>query len=131
MRRRYDMRKSDNYLYTGRVSYICSGTGEITVVVGFPVMRSTVAFATIPWPDIDRGWSSSSSSSSSTSSGFSESSESAGNYSSSSSSSTDQPEPIATLPRIYVASYTSTGFIVAYEGIPEDIGYIEFNYACE
>ena len=32
------------------------------------------------------------------------------------------------LPRIYVSEYTETGFMVKYENIPEEVGYIEFNY---
>ena len=32
------------------------------------------------------------------------------------------------LPRIYVSGYTETGFMVKYENIPEEVGYIEFNY---
>jgi len=101
MRKRYDLRRSDNYMVTGRVSYVCSGSGTITVVTGFTTMRATVSFATIPWPT------------------------SAGNMSSSSENS---GEAWPTLPRIYVSSYTDDGFIVSYEGIPEDIGYIEFDY---
>ena len=106
MRRRYDLRRSDNYMMTGRVSYVCSGSGTIPVVLGFPVTKATVSFATIPWPHIDEGYSSSS-----------ESSTGAGDGES------------TTLPRVYVNSYNDTGFIVAYEGIPEDIGYIEFDYS--
>jgi len=102
MRRRYDLERSDNFMFTSRVSFVCSGSGTINVVTGFPVTRATVAFATIPWPTVDTG--------------FSSSSESTGD---------ENP----TLPRIYVSSYTDTGFVVAYEGVPEDIGYIEFNYA--
>ena len=48
MRKRYDLTRSDNYMVTGRVSYVTSGTGTLTVVTGFPVMRATVSFATIP-----------------------------------------------------------------------------------
>ena len=102
MRKRYDLRRSDNYMTTGRVSYVTSGTGSITVVTGFPVMRATVSFATIPLPTT------------------------AGDFSSSSESSGDAwPH----LPRVYVSGYTDTGFTVAYEGIPEDIGYLEFDYS--
>ena len=102
MRKRYDLSRSDNYMVTGRVSYVCSGSGTITVAAGFPVKSATVSFATIPWTTT------------------------AGDQSSSSESSGDE---WPTLPRVYVSSYTSTGFIVAYEGIPEDIGYIEFSYS--
>jgi len=48
MRKRYDLRRSDNYMLTGRVSYVTSGSGSLTVVTGSPVMRATVSFATIP-----------------------------------------------------------------------------------
>jgi len=102
MRKRYDLRRSDNYMVTGRVSYAGSGSGAIVVVTGFPVMRANVSFSTIPTE---------------TTAGL--------NTSSSESSGEDWP----TLPRVYVSSYTDTGFIVAYEGIPEDIGYIEFCYS--
>lgn len=106
MRRRYDLRRSDNYMFTGRVSTVVTTTsGTITVVTGFSVMRATVSFATIPCdggePSI---WSSSSSSSS-------------------------EGSEYVPCPRIYVSSYTSTGFVVTYEGISLDVGYVEFNYS--
>ena len=41
----------------------------------------------------------------------------------------DNPTP--SNPRIYVDSYNDTGFVVAYEDVPVDPGYIEFMYACE
>ena len=109
MRRRYNLSKSDNYMYTGRSSYVCSGSGTVKVYTGFPVTRATVSFATIPCSQTE-GLSSSSSSS------IDSSSSSEGGY--------DTP-----CPRIYVSSYESDGFIVAYEGILVDVGYIEFNYA--
>jgi hypothetical protein len=34
----------------------------------------------------------------------------------------------ASLPRIYVSSYTETGFVVAYDNIPASLGFIEFSY---
>ena len=100
MRRRYDLARSDNYMYTDRVSYVCSGSGTFKVVTGFPVTSATVAFATIPC--------------------------SLGSDSSSSSSS-EMGE--ADCPRVYVSSYVSDGFFVAYEGIPSDPGFIEINYS--
>ena len=107
MIRRYDMERSDNYMYTGRVSYVTlGGIGTVKVVTGFAVTSATVAFATIPWPGVEQG------------------------YSSSSSSSSEGIEPDIALPRIYVSSYDTDGFVVSYENIPEDIGYIEFNYSC-
>lgn len=103
MIRRYDQRLSDNYMYTGRVSYVCSGSGTLTVVTGFPVASARVSFATLPLYDMV-------------------------NSSSSSSSSEDYPAG-ESLPRIYVSSYTDTGFVVTYENIPSEVGYIEFEYS--
>ena len=103
MRRRYDLRRSDNYMYTGKYSYVCSGSGTLNIITGFPVTRATVAFATIPC--------------------------SSGEIYSSSSSSSSEGEPSAECPRIYVSSYLENGFVVTYEGIPEDIGFIDFNYS--
>ncbi len=104
MQRRYDLRLSDNYMYTGKVSYACSGDGTLTVVTGFPVMRARVSFATLPL--------------------------SAYEEESSSSSSSSEETPVGNnLPRIYVSSYTTTGFVVTYEHIPIDVGYIEFEYS--
>lgn len=106
MRRRYNLKRSDNFMVTGRVSYVTlTSSGTIKVYTGFPVTKATVAFATIPWPDIH------------------------GTDSSSSSSSSEGEVPSVSLPRIYVLSYESDGFVIAYEGIPESIGYIEFNYS--
>lgn len=123
MIRRYDLRRSDNYMYTGRISMISGSSGTVKVYTGFPVTSATVNFATIPWPDTENLFSSSSSSSDIDSS----SSESSVDISSTSSS--DNPHPIATLPRIYVSSYDVDGFYITYEGIPEYIGYIEFTYS--
>ena len=102
MRKRYDLRRSDNYMATGRISYAGSGSGYITILTGFPVMRATVSFSTIPVETT------------------------AGLNSSSSESSGDEWPNLA---RIYVSGYTDNGFVVSYEGIPEDIGYIEFQYS--
>lgn len=104
MRRRYDLRLSDNAMVTGKVSYVCSGSGTLTVVVGFPVTGARVSFSTLPLS-------------------FNEP-----ESSSSSSSSEDYPAG-GDLPRIYVSSYTDTGFVVTYENIPSDVGYIEFEYS--
>ena len=104
MKKRYDLSRSDNYMFTGLESHVCSGSGTIAVTTGFPVKSASVAFSTIPCA-------------------YSEPS----GYSSSSSSSSEGED--YSLPRVYVSSYTLTGFIVAYAGIPEDIGYIEFTYS--
>jgi len=104
MIRRYDLSRSDNYMYTGKVTAMASGSGIIFVYTGFPVTRATVSFATIPC-SFDT------------------------TYSSSSSSSSEESTDIPSCSRIYVSSYTSTGFNVTYEGIPEEVGYIEFSYS--
>jgi hypothetical protein len=69
----------------------------------------------------------SSSSSSLDSSSSSSSEEYSSSSNSSSSSSNAWPGPFEN-PRIYISEYTSTGFIVKYENIPEEIGYFEFSY---
>ena len=43
----------------------------------------------------------------------------------------DSATPPFAMPRIYVNSYTDDGFIVNYEDIPVDPGYIEFEYSCQ
>jgi len=104
MRRRYDLERSDNYMYSGRVSTITSSSGgTVKVVTGFSVKSASVAFATIPWPSKD-------------------------SLSSSSSSSSEGEGGSGELPRIYVSSYDNDGFVVTYENIPFGIGYVEFNY---
>jgi hypothetical protein len=65
MRKRYDLNRSDNYMYTGRISYVCSGSGTLHVYTGFPVTRAMAGFATIPFVQDEEMSSSSSSSSSS------------------------------------------------------------------
>ena len=92
-------------MFTGRVSSLASGNGTIFVYTGFPVTRATVSFATIPCTTGVSG------------------------YSSSSSSSSEEDPVTPDCPRIYVVSYADTGFNVSYEGIPEEVGYIEFNYS--
>ncbi len=90
MRRRYDLRRSDNYPYTGKLTHICSGDGSVFVYVGFPVMSATVSWVSYPFLQDDEMSSSSDSSSSSSSSldsSSSTSSESSSTLSSSSSSS--------------------------------------------
>jgi hypothetical protein len=106
MQRRYDMSRSDNYQVTGLVSYVCSGSGTLAVVTGFPVISARVSFATLPLPPCE--------------------------IESSSSSSSSEDYPAGNdLPRIYVSSYNSTGFVVTYENIPSHVGYIEFEYSCQ
>lgn len=66
MIRRYDLRRSDNYLYTGKISYVCSGSGNLFVYTGFPVTRATVSWTVYPFAQDEEMSSSSESSSSST-----------------------------------------------------------------
>lgn len=115
MKRRYDLRRSDNYMYSGKISQICSGSGTIYVYTGFPVTSATVSFASIPC-NAELVFSSSSSSSYSDSDSFS------------SESSSSIVGPTLECPRIYVSSYDTMGFYVAYEGILPSVGYIEFTY---
>ena len=135
MIRRYDLRRSDNYPYNARISYICSGSGTLTVVTGFPVTSAIVTFSTLPLTHYeDESMSSSSSSTTSESSLSNDSYSSLSSNSSSSSSGTQSSHSetsgaISGLPRIYVSGYTTDGFIVAYEHIPEEVGYIEFSYS--
>jgi hypothetical protein len=85
------MRKSDNYILTGKVSYVNdSNTGSISVITGFPVTSARVSYSMLPL------------------------------------STTETVNP-----RIYVSSYTDDGFVVDYEDIPIDVGYIEFEYSCQ
>lgn len=82
MQRRYDLRRSDNYMYTGKISYVCSGSGQIYVYTGFPVTRAMVSWTTYPFAQ-DEAMSSSSSSSSLSSTSLtsmSETSQSIGYY---------------------------------------------------
>jgi hypothetical protein len=136
-------------MYAGKISYVCSGRGSLTVVTGFPVTRARVSFATLP---ISAGFDEYSTSSSSTeimssSSSFSDtssseseslssdsllsdsSSESTSSSSVTSSSSSFTEIPTDNLPSIYVSGYTNTGFIVTYVNIPANVGYIEFEYS--
>ena len=39
------------------------------------------------------------------------------------------PSSDSELPRVYVSSYTDTGFVVTYDEIPVGISYIEFDYS--
>ena len=103
MRRRYDLARSDNFMYTAKVSYVTpTESGTVKVVTGFPVTRATVAFASIPLP-----------------------------FPVTESESSSSSETVASTenPRIYVSSYEDDGFVVTYEYIPSSVGYIEFNYA--
>ena len=140
MKRRYNLARSDNYIYTGRISYICYGSGNLTVYTGFPVTSATVSWVSYPFAQDEEMSSSSDSSlssgssltiSSSSSSESSESvSESSTSISMSESSSSSTSEIITGLPRLYVSSYTTTGFVVYYENIPTQVGFIEFEFSC-
>lgn len=130
MIRRYDLARSDNYPYNGRISYVCSGNGILNVVTGFPVKSAIVTFSTLPLIMTEESMSSSSESSSSESSGYSsDSSFSSSSSSGTISSASESSILISGLPRLYVSGYTADGFIVSYENIPEEVGYIEFSYS--
>lgn len=47
MLRRYDLRRSDNYPLTNRVTAAASGTGILNVFTGFPVTSAIVTFSTV------------------------------------------------------------------------------------
>ena len=40
MIRRYDLRRSDNFPFTGKKAYTCSGDGYITITTGYPMTRT-------------------------------------------------------------------------------------------
>jgi hypothetical protein len=82
MIRRYDLTRSDNYVDTDKISYVCSGSGTYNVITGFPVKSALVTFSTLPIIITEESMSSSSESSNSL-----DSSSSSSSYSSSSSSS--------------------------------------------
>lgn len=48
MIRRYSLIRSDNYPFTGRMSYACSGSGTIFVYTGFKPKSAMVSLSTIP-----------------------------------------------------------------------------------
>jgi len=124
---------------------VCSGSGTLSVYTGFAVTRAVVGFATLPFAQDEEMSSSSESSSSSSSSessysesessnsessiSESESSSSESSVSESISSNSSQTEIISGLPRLYVSGYTNTGFIVSFENIPSQVGYIEFSFS--
>lgn len=70
MRKRYDLRRSDNYGFTGRKSHRCKGNGLVEVITGFPVTSAIITWATLPVVDPAEEMQSSSSSSSSSSFDF-------------------------------------------------------------
>lgn len=51
MKRRYDLRRSDNYPYQGRKAYNCSGDGLISINTGFPVTSALITWASVPVGD--------------------------------------------------------------------------------
>lgn len=153
MRTRYDLRRSDNYPYTGKIAYVCSGSGTLAVYTGFPVKSAMVSWVTYPFAQ-DEEMSSSSESTSSSETSISESSysesfssisslsdlsslssESSSNSESSESvsissesTSSSSSEVITGLPRLYVSGYFNNGFSVTYENIPSQVGFIEFSF---
>ena len=48
MIRRYNLKRSDNYPYTGRKAYNGSGNGYIDIDCGFPVTSAAITWASIP-----------------------------------------------------------------------------------
>lgn len=65
MRRRYDLRRSDNFPLTGDMKHSCCGDGELFVYTGFPVQSVVVVPVEIPKgvelksrtdPSIDNGF---------------------------------------------------------------------------
>jgi len=42
MRRRYDLRRSDNFPLTGDMKHVCCGGGELFVYTGFPVQSAVI-----------------------------------------------------------------------------------------
>lgn len=89
MIRRYNLRRSDNYPFTGRMSWTCTGDGTIFVNTGFVVTSAAITWSSLALYNYNDEFSSSSSSSrdnsSSSSSRDSSSSSSEGESSSSSS----------------------------------------------
>lgn len=112
MRRRYDLRRSDNYPYTGKLTHICSGDGSVFVYIGFPVTSATIGWVSYPFLQDDEMSSSSDSSSTSSSSldsSSSSSSSSISSISSSSSSSMDsQSSSSSSLTESSLSSFSSS-----------------------
>ena len=96
MIRRYDLRRSDNYPYSGRVVENIDGSGFVNVHTGFPVTSALVAFSSIPEKSEDII------------------------------SSDDSEISLSENPRIYVHSYTDDGFVVRYDNIKERIEFNYF-----
>jgi len=48
MRRRYDMRRSDNFPFTGKMKHTCEGDGSIFVYTGFPVQSVSLVPINLP-----------------------------------------------------------------------------------
>jgi hypothetical protein len=143
-------RKGNIFVYTG-----FPVTKAIVSWVSYPLAQDEEMSSSSSSSYVDK-WSSSSSSSSSFSSSSSSSSSSGDSYSSDSSFSISQSDSsssnssssssdssvsqsdssdssssiseIVGLPRLYVASYSATGFTVAYQNIPPQVGYVEFSY---
>jgi len=96
MRRRYDLRRSDNYPYTGKLTHICSGNGSVFVYIGFPVTSASISWVAYPFAQDDEMSSSSNSSSTNSSSLNSLSSSSSSSISSVSSSSSSSKDSHST-----------------------------------
>ena len=48
MRRRYDLRRSDNFPLTGYTTHVCQGDGELLVYTGFPVQSVVIVPINLP-----------------------------------------------------------------------------------
>ena len=48
MRRRYDLRRSDNFPLTGDMRHICHGDGELFIYTGFPVQSVVIVPVGLP-----------------------------------------------------------------------------------
>jgi hypothetical protein len=107
MIRRYDLTRSDNLPYTGRMTHQCQGNGDVFINTGFKVASSIVTWAGI----ISGG-------------------EGAGATAIIGIAIINEAEigNETSQPRLYIKEMLDNGFTVRYENIPEDANYIEFTY---
>lgn len=146
MRKRYDLRRSDNYPHTGRKSYACSGDGLITINTGFPVTSAVITWASLPignyneesmsssstmWMSSSSSSSTSSSSSSSNSSGSSssKSSSSSSKDSSSSSSNRFSDSSSSSSKEFSTESSSSSGGITSSSSLNDRVCFIQYDFS--